>query len=159
MEGLLREFLENGVKLLPGNSVVRDRVGSGELKCGLTDSDDAFVALERGMPIGVVFPDQEPTYPGLAEPLGTFVFPNTVSLIAGGSHPELARKVIDFLLRPETEEALAQGESAQIPVRPGLRGPERLRVPTGLIRMEVSWEEMAKAADACVPFLRGLVER
>ncbi len=159
MEDLFRAFVSNGVKVLPGNSVVRDRVASGELRCGLTDTDDASVALARGMPIGVVFPDQDTPYPGLSGPLGTFVFPNTVALIAGGPRPDLGKRLIDFLLRPETEERLARSESAQIPVRQGLRGPELLRVPGNLIRMEVPFDEIARGVEESIELFRGLLVR
>jgi iron(III) transport system substrate-binding protein len=159
MEEYFRSLAANGVKALGGNSVVRDRVASGELKVGLTDTDDAIVAIEKGLPVAIVFPDQEAGFPGVDGPLGTFVIPNTVAVIAGAPHPGAARKLADYLLRPETEEALARGESAQIPVRKGLRGPERLKAPADLVRMEVSFEEAARGLEESVEFLRTLFAR
>jgi iron(III) transport system substrate-binding protein len=159
MEEYFRALAANGVKALGGNSVVRDRVASGELKIGLTDTDDAYVALKKGLPVGIVFPDQEAAFPGIEGPLGTFIIPNTVAVIAGAPHPDAARKLADYLLRPETEEALARGDSAQLPVRKGLRGPEGLKVPADLARMDVSYEDAARGLEESVEFLRALFAR
>src|SRR5215213_2200324 len=41
-----RKLKSNGIKIVPGNSVVRDMVARGEVKLGLTDTDDVNVALE-----------------------------------------------------------------------------------------------------------------
>ena len=159
MEEYFRALIANGVKVLAGNSVVRDRVVSGEIKVGLVDSDDAHMALQKGGPLRVVFPDQEPLWPGVAEPLGTFLIPNTVALVAGGPHPEGAKRFIDFLLRWETEELLARGESAQIPVRSGLQSPPLLEVPENLRGMDVPCGEVARGVEEAFPFLQELLVR
>src|SRR5215211_3465331 len=41
-----RKLKSNGVKIVPGNSVVRDMVARGEVKLGLTPTDDAYVAFK-----------------------------------------------------------------------------------------------------------------
>jgi iron(III) transport system substrate-binding protein len=157
METFFRALLENDVKVLAGNSVVRDRVASGELEIGLTDTDDVHVALEKGLPLGVVFPDQEGgVWPGLGAPLGTFAIPNTVAIIACGPRPDLARRFVDFLLLPRTEERLARGASAQIPARPGIERPLLLEVPDGLVLMEVPYEDVARGVEESTPFLKRL---
>ena len=83
-QAYLRALLANDVHVLAGNSTVRDRVTRGEIKVGLTDTDDAVVAIRKGLPVGIVFPDQEASV-GRAEPLGTFVIPNTVALVYGAT--------------------------------------------------------------------------
>jgi iron(III) transport system substrate-binding protein len=90
MDDFFRRLKANGVRIVNGNSVVRDLVARGEVKTGLTDTDDVNVAIENGQPVGMVLPDKE----GLGVP----VMPNMVSLIAGAPHPEEARKLIDYLL-------------------------------------------------------------
>src|SRR5215210_3459123 len=67
-----RRLKVNGVKIVSGNSVVRDMVARGEAKVGLTDTDDVNVALEDKQPVVMVFPDRE----GIGVP----VMPNMVSL-------------------------------------------------------------------------------
>jgi len=158
-QGYFRALVANDVHVLAGNSTVRDRVVSGELEIGLTDTDDAHVALRKGVPIGIVFPDQTPGFPGLTEPLGTFVIPNTVSLVRGGPHPENGKRFIEFLVSAQTEQALAAGDSAQIPVRAGIERPPNLAVPSELVIMEVSYVQAARGVEAMTDFLRDLFVR
>ena len=48
MDDFFRRLKANGVRIVDGNSVVRDLVVRGEVKLGLTDTDDVNVALEEG---------------------------------------------------------------------------------------------------------------
>lgn len=107
----LLDLRENDVKVLAGNSTVRDLVARGDLWIGLTDTDDVWVGKDNGHPIEMTFPDQD------ANGIGTLVIPNTVALIRGAPHPEEGKAFIDFLLSRQTEAFLAQGPSRQIPVR------------------------------------------
>lgn len=97
-----KQLKERGVSFFDGNSVVRDKVASGELWFGLTDSDDACAAVARGAPIEICFLDQDP------KEMGTLVIPNTVALIAGGPNLENGRRLIDYLLMEKTKEHLAR---------------------------------------------------
>src|ERR671911_205532 len=81
-EEFFRKLKANGVKIVPGNSVVRDMVVRGEVKVGLTDTDDVNVALEDKQPVAMVFPDRD----GMGVP----IMPNMVSLVANGPHSEAA---------------------------------------------------------------------
>lgn len=89
---------DRGVVVVDGNSVVRDMVAAGQLTFGLTDTDDACGAIQRGEPVKVVIPDQG------GDELGTLVVPNTVALIAGGPNPDAGKALVDYLL---SEQALA----------------------------------------------------
>ncbi|MDT8357378.1 MAG: extracellular solute-binding protein [Methanomicrobiaceae archaeon] len=99
-----RSFYETlqarGVRVVDGNSVVRDLVAAGEVSVGLTDTDDACRAVEDGRPVTIIVPDQE------EGGLGTLVIPTTVALIANGPHPEEGKALVDFLLAKETEQRL-----------------------------------------------------
>lgn len=117
-DDFFRRLKANGVKIVSGNSVVRDMIVSGEVKVGLTDTDDVNVAVQGGAPIAMALPDKD----GMGVP----VMPNMVSLIAGAPHPEAARKFIDYLLSPEVEAALAKSEAVQIPLRTSVEGPPNL---------------------------------
>ncbi len=114
-QNFFQSLLNNNVHIVDGNSVVRDMVVSGELKCGLTDTDDAFVAMENGEPVKMVFPDQQD--------MGTLLIPNTVGLIKGAPHPDTAKQFIDYLLSKETEKALAYSSSRNIPLRADVPTP------------------------------------
>jgi iron(III) transport system substrate-binding protein len=113
-----RKLKANDVKVVSSNSVVRDMVVRGEVKVGLTDTDDVNVALEDKQPVAMVFPDRD----GMGVP----VMPNMVSLIAGAPHAEAAKKLIDYLLSAEVERMLGQSEAVQIPLREGVEGPKNL---------------------------------
>ena len=118
MDDFFRRLKLNGVRIVDGNSVVRDLVARGEVKVGLTDTDDVNVAIEDGQPIAMVLPD--------ATGLGVPVMPNMVSLIANGPHPEEGRRLIDYLLSPDVERQLAQSEAVQIPLHAGVQGPTNI---------------------------------
>lgn len=135
-----KEFFQklkaNGVKVAPGNAMARNMVADGEAAVCLTDTDDAHGAYMNKRPVKVVFPDQDG--------IGTLVIPNTVMLIKGGPNTENGKKLIDFLLTAEVEALLAQSESAQMPLRPGVPGPPE---PFGLEkvkRMDVDWPGLAQ---------------
>jgi len=118
MDDFFRRLKANGVRVVDGNSVVRDLVARGEVKVGLTDTDDVNVAIEDGQPIAMVLPD--------AAGLGVPVMPNMLSLIANAPHPDEARKLIDYLLSPDVERQLAQSEAVQIPLHAGVQGPKNI---------------------------------
>lgn len=103
---------ESGIQIVDGNSVVRDMVADGQLAYGLTDTDDACGALERGAPVKIIFPDQGPNS------IGTLIIPNTVGLIKGSPHPEEGKALIDYLLSLETEEAMIRAGWSHIALRP-----------------------------------------
>ncbi len=118
VDEFFRRLKANGVRVVDGNSVVRDLVARGEVKVGLTDTDDVNVALENGQPIGMVLPDKD----GLGVP----VMPNMVSLIANAPHADEGRKLVDYLLSPDVERQLAQSEAVQIPLHAGVQGPKNI---------------------------------
>jgi iron(III) transport system substrate-binding protein len=118
MDDFFRRLRANRVRIVDGNSAVRDLVARGEVKVGLTDTDDVNVAIEAGEPVAMVLPDKE----GLGVP----VMPNMVSLIANAPHGNEARKFIDYLLSKDVERQLAQSEAVQIPLHAGVPGPRNI---------------------------------
>ena len=158
-EKYFQRLVDNGVKVLAGNSIVRDRVATGELKLGLTDTDDAYVAIEKGLPVGIVFPDQSSGFPGFDRPLGTFLIPNTVALVAEGPNSAEGRRFIDFLLSRQTEATLAKAESVQIPLRAGIEGPAIPGMPEKPVWTDVSYEDVASGVEEAREFLQRLFVR
>jgi iron(III) transport system substrate-binding protein len=118
MDDFFRRLKANGVRIVDGNSVVRDMVARGEVRVGLTDTDDVNVAIEDGQPIGMVLPDRN----GLGVP----VMPNMTSLVANAPHPDEGKRLIDYLLSPDVERMLAQSEAVQIPLHAGVPGPKHI---------------------------------
>jgi iron(III) transport system substrate-binding protein len=110
-----REFFTSlnnrNVRVVDGNSVVRDLVADGQIAYGLTDTDDACGAMENGKNVTIIIPDQ-----GVDE-MGTLVIPNTVALIAGAPRPVEAKIFMDYLLDRKQESAMVTSGWIQIPVR------------------------------------------
>ena len=106
-EKLFRALKVNEVRLVEGNSVVRDMVARGEL------------------------------------PVGAFVIPNTVMLLAGGPHPETAQGFVRFLLQAGVERQLAFSRARLIPARDGVDIPEELRAFAGMTAMQVDYANVA----------------
>ncbi|MDQ2090075.1 extracellular solute-binding protein [Marimonas arenosa] len=97
-----------GVRFVAGNSVVRDLVASGQAVFGLTDTDDACSAAQRGAPVTVILPDQA------EDASGTLVIPNSVALISSPKPDPNAAKFIDFLISDSTQTMLAQAGWTQV---------------------------------------------
>ncbi len=134
-----RKLKANGVKIVSANSVVRDMVARGEVKVGLTDTDDVNVALEDKQPVAMVFPDRD----GMGVP----VMPNMVSLIAGAQRTEAGKKLIDFLVSPEVERMLAQSEAVQIPLHEGVEPPKNMPSISSIKPMTLDYGKAADRVD------------
>lgn len=147
-------LVDNKARILSSNGEVRRRVANGEYAIGLTDTDDVNVAIQEGKPVGFVFPD--------ADGIGTLIVPNAAVLIAGGPNSENGRKFIDYLLRPETEAALARSEAAQLPLRSDVSLPDTFPFePVAEIKaMQVDYSTLADKLEALSKgFLKEWVDR
>ncbi|OPX63051.1 MULTISPECIES: extracellular solute-binding protein [unclassified Methanoregula] len=102
---------KRNIRVVDGNSVVRDLVADGQMAFGLTDTDDACGAVESGKNVTIIIPDQK------EDQMGTLVIPNTVALIRGAPHPAEAKIFMDYLLDRKRESALVDSGWIQIPVR------------------------------------------
>jgi len=152
-KAFFEKICETDVNLAQGNAYLMKQVRKGEYAFGFTDTDDYNVARvdARGYPVDAVYPDQ-----GEGE-LGTLLIPNTVAMIKGCPHPEAAKTLIDFILSPEVEERLAYCDSAQIPLHPGVKKPDYVKVPEKDFRaMEVDFEKVAEKYDDCQAYFREL---
>jgi len=138
-EAKAREFFDamktNGVAILSSNGEVKRRVAAGDFAFGLTDTDDASVAMKEGKPVGIVFPDQDG--------MGALIVPNCAVLIANAPHSAEGKKFIDYLLTPAVEQALAESEAAQMPVRKGVPVPAGVRPLDQIKPMQVDYEQLA----------------
>lgn len=146
-----RKAKENGVQILPSNGAVKDAVSDGRVAWGLTDTDDANVALKDNNPVKFLYPDQND--------MGTPVMSNTVSLIKGVPHPDTAKKLIDYLLSPETERHLAELDCVQMPLHPNVKTPPNVKSVEAIKAMEVDYAKVAdriKDVDKTLKELLGL---
>ncbi len=145
-----QDLKANGVKIVAGNAQARDVVVRGEYPIAFTDTDDAYVALQKGAPVGVLFPDQ------LEDGLGTLVIPNTVALVAGAKDETAGKALIDYLLSPSTEQALALCGSAQMPVRPGMNIAEGAWTMDDIKAQQVDWEQVADKMEPVAKIMQTL---
>jgi iron(III) transport system substrate-binding protein len=136
-------------RIMGGNKQVARAVAEGELAFGLTDTDDAIVEIESGMPVAIVFPDQTGD-----DALGTLLIPNTLSVIKGAPHRDAAEKLLEYLLSSDVEERLAEGPSAQFPLNRNAKLTSRVMPKEGIKRMEVDFQAAAKQWDAAAEFLK-----
>lgn len=124
----------NSVTILSSNGEVKRRVASGDFALGIADTDDGTVAINEGKPVGVIYPDQDG--------FGTLLVPNAAVLIANGPNPTNGKKFIDYLLTAETEQFLAEGEAAQMPLRPGVPVPPNVKRVDEIKTMDVNYEKL-----------------
>jgi iron(III) transport system substrate-binding protein len=140
-------LVEQGLHILPDNSDVWRGVGSGEFVLGLTNSPNYHLAVEGGLPIGVIYPDQ-----GSAQ-MGTLVNPNVVAIVKGARNLSEARRFVDFILSPEAQELLVR-HAFEIPLLPGAdSGTVR---PLGSFRvLKVTQERLGDLEDATMKLFPG----
>lgn len=149
MDAFFRQLKANGVRVVDGNSVVRDLVARGEVAVGLTDTDDVNVAIEDGQPIAMVLPD--------GKGLGVPVMPNMVSLIARAPHAEEGQRLIDYLLSRDVEAQLARSDAVQIPLHPGVAGPKNIPAIDTFTPMTLDFTKAAKRVEDVTARLAGIL--
>ena len=132
----------NDIQIASSNGEVKRLVVSGEVAFGLTDTDDAYSAVQEGAPVAIVYPD--------GDDLGTLVMPTVAVMIRGAPHPEAARRLIDH---GRTEEALIEA-GAHIPLGPTDTGAPSLPGLDQLRPMAVDYERVAQEMERIQPWLR-----
>lgn len=109
-EKYLNDLKDNQVRLVGGNSIVAELVGSGQMLAGLTDNDDVEAAAHEGGKLQLVLPDQA------ENEMGALAVPCTAALVAGAPHDANAKKLIDFLLSQTVEYVLIDRHFAKYSV-------------------------------------------
>ncbi len=145
----LQKLKNNNIIIATSNGDVKKRVINGEAACGLTDTDDAFEALNEGNNIGIVFLDQNG--------IGSLIMPNTVSLIKKKYISENAKKLIDFLLSKETESELSFS-CAQMPLHKGVKTAKNIPSPDKIKAMKIDYISTAKKLKEIQNYLKKWVE-
>ncbi len=85
---------------LSGNAMVRRLVEHGELFKGLTDSDDAYLAIKRNNRLKIIIYKTEDN--------STLLIPNTISLIKGARDKKEAIKFIKYIISENVQKQLVQ---------------------------------------------------
>lgn len=113
--GWYRSLKANGAKVLPGNSVVAQRVARGELMAGITDTDDYLAERNNGALV--------------ASTSEMMVIPGSVAILKNARHPEAARRLVDALLKQETETAFCATMPGVFPTRTAPHVPASVEFP------------------------------
>ncbi len=147
-ESLFQSLKDNDIRILDGNGMVCRAVADGELPLGLTDTDDAHQTRAEGKPIEWILLDHEGK--------GALLIPNTVALMRDAPRPDAGRRLIDYLLSPEVETALAESPSAQIPLRPGVSAPPDVAEMSRATFLQADFAPATAQIAPSADFLKGL---
>lgn len=146
-----REFFQalkaNAIQVQSGNKSLALNVSAGRLAFGMTDTDDAIIEIESGKPVAIVYPDAG------GDQAGVLFIPNTLSLVKGAPNPEAGKRLIEYLLAPEVEAALAASRSAQIPLNPAVKVRLRVKTPSEVKAMEVDFAGAAACFDETADYI------
>ena len=132
-----RALKKNGVRVVPGNGVVAERVAKGDLMAGLTDLDDHLAQVretqrDKTRAISVA-PYIEPLE------INAIAIPGSVALIKGGPNAENAKKVIDALVSVEFEKRFVQAMPGVEPLR---NNPDLKKYPDDAPRWAGAWDKV-----------------
>jgi len=148
----LRQASASGLRWGSGNADVMRGVERGDFDWCFTDTDDAAKAIQDGYPVAIAMLDQGP--PGS----GSLLIPNTVCILAKAPHRAAAERFVEWVLRPETEALLANADSRQIPLHPGVSVPPGMLLPgRDFTALKVPWDAVAAGLDACEQEFRELL--
>ncbi len=149
-----KQFLDNlkknDVVIASSNGDVKKKVANGEVAFGLADTDDGNEAIKEGLPVKMIFLDQNG--------FGNLIVPNTISLIKNSPNSENGKKLIDFLISAETEKLLAES-CAQIPLHKGVSVPVSVPSLDNIIPMKVNYETVAQRSEQIKEYLKNWIEQ
>jgi len=144
----LTQLKANKVAISTSNGESADFVSSGHYLFSLVDSDDAISRLKSGKNIDIIYPDQG------KDDSGAFVLPNAVMMIKNAPHPNMAKKMIDYLLSKESEQKLAYADCAQIPLHKGVTGPTYIKPMSQIKTIPVDFSKVAQKMTKMQPYLK-----
>jgi iron(III) transport system substrate-binding protein len=152
-----REFMDslarNQIRVTASNGESADAVANGEVDFSLVDSDDAVSRMRQGRAVEMILPDQR------EGEIGAFLVPTAVLIVLGAPHPEPARRLVDFLLSPESERMLAEADCAQIPLRAGVAPPRELPAISTLQQRDANTARVAATLEQIRPYLENWARR
>ncbi|MBK8974773.1 MAG: extracellular solute-binding protein [Planctomycetes bacterium] len=144
----LNGLVDNDVIVARGDRDLAERIGSGEVLAGMTDTSDCLGVAAAGQPVAMIYPDQHG--------VGTLVEPNTLAWLASSGNPAGARQLIEFLLSADAERAICAQGRGQMPLDQGVAPlPPTPRI-TDLRVMDA---DVARAADLLDTFGAELLRR
>ncbi len=129
--------LKHSAAIVSSDQESLKKVKEGEYDFTLLDSDRLFTSLRQKEPILILFPDQRSQAPG------SLLIPDVLMLLRQAPHPKNAKKLIDYLLRPETESYLAH-RCGKFPLHPDIKTPTFLPSIAHIKTMNLDYNEVAE---------------
>ena len=88
----------NGLKVEEGNSAIQNKLVRGEYYAVVILEENILKMADKGEPVKVVYPED-----------GTVVIPSPIAIFNTSKNQELAKKVLDWWLSKEGQEAVVKG--------------------------------------------------
>jgi len=88
----------NGLKVEEGNSAIQNKLVRGEYYAVVILEENILKMADKGEPVKVVYPED-----------GTVVIPSPIAIFNTSKNQELAKKVLDWWLSKEGQEAIVKG--------------------------------------------------
>jgi iron(III) transport system substrate-binding protein len=148
LEAWHRDWRARGLIEAQSNGQTMRLVSGGQAVIGWTDTDDYFLAKDRGAPVAML--------PALLDDGRAIVIPNTVSIVRGSKRMDEARQLVDFLLSEQVEVMLANSAARQIPLGPVATGqlPQEVRDLLDVLADEYPLSELGAARGECLDWLK-----
>lgn len=124
-----------------------DLVAQGHYDFTLIDSDDALMRIRNKEPVVTIFPDQRTKGPG------ALLIPDLLTLLRRAPHLKNAKKLFDYLLRPDTAKELAL-QCGKIPLQKDVKLQQPLLSASGIKTMGIDYDDLARQ----LPILRGILQ-
>ncbi len=150
-----RALKKNGVRVLPGNGVVAEKVAHGELMAGVTDSDD-YVTFSKKLVGGK---KSIARANGFEDGVYTMKIPGSVAILKTAPHLENAQKLVDAIVSLEIEELLVKQMPGVLPTRRfPLDGEQKYDAEFLFVPDSENLTDTAKWADAWLSIREPLAE-
>lgn len=119
----------NGARVAGGNAAVLQKLEGGEAKVGVLLLENALAARAKGSRIGIAWPSD-----------GAVVVPGYAGILSTSPHAEAAKLLIDALLSPAGQQAIAQSGDMHA-VDPRVAGPRGSISLDELVQRSAAWDE------------------
>jgi len=140
----IKALKKNNIALLSGNSVVKDAVGHGRYSIGLVDTDDALIGIKQGLPIKIIYYDQNKK--------GVFGIHQTISLIKGSPNYKNGQILQNYISTVKVEQQLIDMNAVQFPL---LKIDKEIEQPK---LWTLSGEDIIKGLKPSIKIMRSYLE-
>jgi iron(III) transport system substrate-binding protein len=125
---------KNGTRITKSNEEAADLVAAGQADFALVDTDVALPRIQSGLPVEIMYPDQEDQEPGV------MLIPNAIAMIKGSTHPDAVGALIEFLASLDGERRVTMAAPYEVALQPMVAGGSvYVRRPASLRLMNIDY--------------------